>query len=68
MMFRNNLTNEELTHVDFVKYVIEEAERQYIDTHDRYDDPWSALSFNEKLEVYVAQHEFQLECRGWEIF
>lgn len=66
MIVRNKLTNEELTHLDFVKYVLEEAERQYVDAHDDYDDPWNALSFNQRLEIYVAQYEFQLECRDWE--
>lgn len=67
MKVRNKLTNEEMSHVDFVKYVLEETERQYSDSHDEYDDAWNALSFNERLEIYVAQYEFQLESRDWEL-
>jgi len=64
MLFRNVWSGETLTHIEFVTFVWEEAERQFNDCHD--DENWCDLTKQEQLAIYCDQYEHQLDG-DWKI-
>ena len=65
MMFVNAITGEELSYIDFVTFVWEEAERQFNDCHE--DKSWCDLTNEEQIEQYCYQMGHQLYDRNWEM-
>ena len=60
--FKNNLSGELLTFADFNHFIWDEAKRQYEDNSGKL---WCDLTFDEQLETYTEQYEFQLNHRDW---
>ena len=63
MKFKNRITNELITHVEFVSMVWEETERQFNDLHD---ECWCNLTQDEQIKLYCEQYEHQLNC-DWKL-
>ena len=63
IIFRNLGTYEALSHVEFVKFVWEEAERQFNECHD--EIKWWDLTREEQMEQYCEQYEHQLMDMDW---
>ena len=65
MLFKNLVSGEELSHVEFVRFVWDETERQFNECHD--DEDWCNLTKDEQIELYCSQYEHQLSERDWTI-
>ena len=63
VIFRNLVSGEELSHIEFVNFVWEEAERQFEECHD--EENWCDLTKEEQIEMYCEQYEHQLFDRDW---
>lgn len=63
--FINTLTNEILSHIEFVSFVWDEAERQFNDCHN--DTQWTNLTKKEQIEQYCYQYEHQLSDMNWKL-
>lgn len=64
MYYRNEISGEELSHLDFVVFVWSEAERQFNECNP--DENWCDLTKTEQLEIYCEQLEHQLNDRNWQ--
>ena len=64
MKFRNKISDEILTHLEFVKFIWEESERQF---SENTWELWCNLTLEEQLELYCYQYEHQLQDRDWEM-
>ena len=63
IIFRNLATGEEKSHVEFVSFIWEEAEKKF---SVRYGyDKWCALNKEEQLEKYCEEYEYQLLENDW---
>ena len=63
LFFRNLGTGETMEHAEFVKFIWEEAERQFNDCHD--EMKWWDLTKDEQIEVYCEHFEYQLFDNDW---
>lgn len=62
--FRNKITGEELSWLEFSSLVITETGRQFEDHHD---ELWCNLDVGEQVELYHEQWKHQLETDWMEI-
>lgn len=62
-IFKNTDTDEQLTRFDFNKFIWDESKRQFEDNNE--SELWQNLTFDEQLELFSEQYDFQLEYRNW---
>lgn len=65
MEFINVITTELLTHQEFVKFIWEEAERQFEELHEC--ENWCDLNQDEQLAIYCEQYEHQWFSNNWQL-
>lgn len=65
MKFKNEASEEILSHEEFVSFVWEEAERQFVELHE--GEHWCNLTKEEQIAIYCEQYEHQLNDRDWVI-
>lgn len=63
-IFTNIDTDEKLTRFEFNKFVWDECKRQFKDNNP--SELWVNLTFDEQLEIFCEQYDFQLESRNWQ--
>lgn len=61
--FINTLTDETLTHEEFVTLVWEETKRQFEDNNT--EENWSDITISEQIELYCNQYEHQIQYMNW---
>lgn len=64
MKFRNKISDEILSHIDFAMFVWEESERQFDECSG---ELWCNLTKEEQVGLYCQQFEYQLNYRDWEM-
>lgn len=63
MVFKNTATNTMLSHFEFVCFVWEETEKQYVEKNTNTN--WCDLTKEEQLLLYCRQYEHQLNNMNW---
>ena len=65
--FKNRITGEILSFVDFTILVFDEAERLYHNNWHYHDNLWCNLTKEEQIELFCEQFEYQLETDWKEV-